>query len=538
MTEPIGPLDLRLSRSSINSGTIKQQMSINRKSRFKQHLDEKRLRIMTDSRSKSLRSPLIVNQTCVSPLDRKLSRHTDIFICPICQACSDKLESFVDHMALHVVQGSTDRDPSNFSDETAFEVHSTDRVNSFKEDVQSKSTRTSSTNSQFDEQETNFADQCRDQCTLVETNQHSEIIGCKSRTLTAMKNETLKSTQACTICETGLEFSSVSALQNHVQTVHIQKVYQCARCEKNFPTKSACTEHIFLDHIEQKLNVGSFDPGDHLHTLSYLIPLLQSIYEDGPNQLPQSIVQQEGESFDEYGTKVTFQIPIFTQSLLRMQSTKGRTDGLPSKFMQILKYITQPGNHQKVSTKKDMSNEVEMNSETMSCERSTPNKPNQQLQNPSEFPQNDKTCSKRFRIIQLEAKASLNETGNIARMDEKDEETKHNHSLLVRKKNMFQSIPTEQVLSAREEAQSQSFKDVTLPLSRRLDNFFKCVPSYNPWLLSHPVRNLLPVELASKVDSFEAARLCHFCLKGFPDEMAVLRHQVAEHSLTEELPQQ
>ncbi|KAF5404054.1 hypothetical protein PHET_02078 [Paragonimus heterotremus] len=535
MTEPIGPLDLRLSRNSLNSGTIKQQMSINRKSRFKQHLGGKRLRIMTDSRSKSFRSPLVVNRTHMSPLDRKLSRHTGIFICPICQACSDSLESFVDHMALHVVQGSTDRDPSNFSDETAFEVHPTDRDNSSREDVQRKSTRKSSANSQFDGQETNFADQCGDQCTLVETNQHCEITGCNSRTLSTVKKETLKSTQACTICENGREFSSVSALQNHIQTAHIQKVYQCARCEKSFPTKSACTEHIFLDHIEQKLNVGSFDSGDHLHTLSYLVPLLQSIYEDGPNQLPQSIVQQAGESFDEYGTRVTFQIPIFTQSLSRMQSDRGLTDGLPSKFMQILKYIIQPGNHQKVSTKEDSSTEVEMNGKTIPCERSAVNKPNQQQQDPSESPRNDKTCSKKLRIIQLETEASLSETCNSARTDEK---TKHNTSLLVRKKNKFQSIPTEEILSTREAAQIQSFKDVTLPLSRRLDNFFKCVPSYNPWLLSHPVRNLLPVELASKVDSFEAARLCHFCLKEFPDEMAVLRHQVAEHSLTEELPRQ
>ncbi|KAF6770509.1 hypothetical protein AHF37_10980 [Paragonimus kellicotti] len=380
MTEPIGPLDLRLSRNSISNGTMKQQMSINRKSRFKQHLDGKRLHTLTDSSSKSLRSPLIVNSTRVSPVDSKLARHTDIFICPICQACCDSLESFVDHMALHVVQGSTDRDPSSFSDESAFAVHPTDCISSSKEDVQGKSIRTSSTNSQFEGQETNFAEQCGDQCTLVETNQHREISGCKSRTLPTVKNEKVKSTQLCTICETGLEFSSVSALQNHVQTAHIQKIYQCARCEESFSTKSACTEHIFLDHIEQKLNVGSFDSEDHLHTLSYLIPLLQSIYEDGPDQFPQSIVQQAGESYDEYGTRVTFQIPIFTQSLLRMQSAKGRTDGLPSKFMQILKYITQPGNRQKVSTEEDSSNEVEMNGETLPCKRSTVNKPNQQLQ--------------------------------------------------------------------------------------------------------------------------------------------------------------
>ncbi|CAH8436432.1 unnamed protein product [Dicrocoelium dendriticum] len=59
------------------------------------------------------------------------------------------------------------------------------------------------------------------------------------------------------------------------------------------------------------------------------------------------------------------------------------------------------------------------------------------------------------------------------------------------------------------------------------------VTAYNLLLRSHPVHSLLPSELASSMDSTEAAKRCHFCLKEFTDEMAVLRHQVQSHKLLE-----
>ncbi|CAH8625222.1 unnamed protein product [Schistosoma bovis] len=48
---------------------------------------------------------------------------------------------------------------------------------------------------------------------------------------------------------------------------------------------------------------------------------------------------------------------------------------------------------------------------------------------------------------------------------------------------------------------------------------------------SHPVLGLLPYEIASKMDSYKASKICHLCLKEFTDEMTVLHHQVEEHSL-------
>ncbi|KAH8862471.1 hypothetical protein KSF78_0002341 [Schistosoma japonicum] len=53
-------------------------------------------------------------------------------------------------------------------------------------------------------------------------------------------------------------------------------------------------------------------------------------------------------------------------------------------------------------------------------------------------------------------------------------------------------------------------------------------------LRSHPVLGLLPHEIASKVDSYKASRICHLCLKEFADEMTVLHHQVEEHSLDDQ----
>ncbi|CAI2733365.1 unnamed protein product [Schistosoma spindalis] len=50
-------------------------------------------------------------------------------------------------------------------------------------------------------------------------------------------------------------------------------------------------------------------------------------------------------------------------------------------------------------------------------------------------------------------------------------------------------------------------------------------------LHSHPVLRLLPYEIASKLDSYKASKICHLCLKEFTDEMTVLHHQVEEHSL-------
>ncbi|CAH8599696.1 unnamed protein product [Schistosoma mattheei] len=51
---------------------------------------------------------------------------------------------------------------------------------------------------------------------------------------------------------------------------------------------------------------------------------------------------------------------------------------------------------------------------------------------------------------------------------------------------------------------------------------------------SHPVLGLLPYEIASKMDSYKASKICHVCLKEFTDEMTVLHHQVEEHSLEDD----
>ncbi|CAH8637217.1 unnamed protein product [Heterobilharzia americana] len=64
-----------------------------------------------------------------------------------------------------------------------------------------------------------------------------------------------------------------------------------------------------------------------------------------------------------------------------------------------------------------------------------------------------------------------------------------------------------------------------------LQDIHESVPSCVFLLRSHPVLGLLPHEIASRVDSYKASKMCHICLKEFTDEMTVLHHQVEAHSL-------
>uniref|UniRef100_A0A183AHL1 C2H2-type domain-containing protein n=1 Tax=Echinostoma caproni TaxID=27848 RepID=A0A183AHL1_9TREM len=87
-----------------------------------------------------------------------------------------------------------------------------------------------------------------------------------------------------------------------------------------------------------------------------------------------------------------------------------------------------------------------------------------------------------------------------------------------------------------EPKEDQARSNLSQPFGAGVNNLLCLFRNCSPLLSSHPVRSLLPAELASKVDSFKAAKLCHLCLKEFPDEMSVLRHQVKSHSLEEEPP--
>uniref|UniRef100_A0A5K3FUK2 C2H2-type domain-containing protein n=1 Tax=Mesocestoides corti TaxID=53468 RepID=A0A5K3FUK2_MESCO len=52
-------------------------------------------------------------------------------------------------------------------------------------------------------------------------------------------------------------------------------------------------------------------------------------------------------------------------------------------------------------------------------------------------------------------------------------------------------------------------------------------------LFDHPLQRLLPPHVAVALDRSAVAKICHYCLKDFPDEMAVLKHQVSSHQLDE-----
>ncbi|KAL3310075.1 hypothetical protein Ciccas_011365 [Cichlidogyrus casuarinus] len=51
---------------------------------------------------------------------------------------------------------------------------------------------------------------------------------------------------------------------------------------------------------------------------------------------------------------------------------------------------------------------------------------------------------------------------------------------------------------------------------------------------AYPVKRLLPPDVVAKLDDRKVAGICHYCLQEFPDEMAVLRHQMETHRLDEE----
>nr|CAH8871414.1 unnamed protein product [Trichobilharzia regenti] len=91
------------------------------------------------------------------------------------------------------------------------------------------------------------------------------------------------------------------------------------------------------------------------------------------------------------------------------------------------------------------------------------------------------------------------------------------------------TTPPSEFKSTKNDTESKSSSELNEPVENLdLEN---TVPSCIFLLRSHPVLGLLPHEIASKVDSYKASKICHICLKEFTDEMTVLHHQVEQHSL-------
>ncbi|KAK4475618.1 hypothetical protein MN116_000632 [Schistosoma mekongi] len=347
----------------------------------------------------------------------------------------------------------------------------------------------------------------------------------------------------CKICKHGLTFEQLTNLLDHIQTKHLSIEYRCNGCQQIFSDRIQCLVHILCQHIttvqlitdnnhttNNQTDLSSSGSSNSFSSSSNAMTtnnndvlcddnenisckyqhsnnvwcnntLLRNMYENNPmimNEINDDIIYFKQQSDDHPEDHVNtieksdancnchtqslihFLSMLFWRSLSSINWIQSDTNEIVNKHIKLLNTELNQSHENRISNSDECTQSVKLKS----------------------------ASSASSSILNLQANCvteqSTHKTINMALLEE------------VKSKQINQSI---------EENQSNEVNQVDL-----YQTSWNCVHL----LHSHPVLGLLPHEIASKVDSYKASRICHLCLKEFTDEMTVLHHQVEEHSLEDQ----
>ncbi|TGZ68695.1 hypothetical protein CRM22_004133 [Opisthorchis felineus] len=506
MTECTAPLDLRLLTK-----LHKRKINIKEPARRK--------RSHSSGNSPDLRPSQSTINTETGTNQHQCKRRIDIFICPICRKHTTCLEGFAEHMALHVTRGSTTTSVS----EDPLDSERRDSTVKFSRNNLSPAA-VSKTSSQL---EAKFPGQLFSSHT---TNKDEVATTHRRDDLKTEKIGVPSEKSVCTICCPVVMLPDHLSLKEHIQSNHIKACYQCQCCERYFSSKLACENHIFTHHVGQS-TVENLTDKFH-ETVSYLIPILRTITA---NPHP-PVMLVGGQSMEQQREPSNWSVPTVLPASHVEKHPPLPTDKvnvseplaglLPEIILEVLQHILPTcrsvvqeqlvdDNKSCAATENDAGNQSKSSSTTTKHPS-----PTQSLQHEMSSPQPlEGTREDLLRLKELRTKPNLSLTSSTTNSNQQKLKNSANgpaKSATTQPGDCW--VANKQVISCG-------------PETSLAHASFNSLSSYTSLIYSHPVRSLLPVEIASKVNSLEAAKLCHVCLQEFTDEMAVLRHQVGAHSL-------
>ncbi|CAL8085479.1 unnamed protein product [Calicophoron daubneyi] len=463
----------------------------------------------------------------------------DVFICPMCRQQSLGLQSFVEHMAIHMGAKPLHEnfEPSSINctkphqqignermktEEDKFNLDALEDKN-HKQYGQTEDTRNSPSKSLVQSCPATTAESIL-RCTGVNTK-------CLSESETPSTAEKFE----CCICSGTRKYQDAFELISHVQENHMNTVYECVSCKLHYPTRLSCLNHIFEIHFEQypplpqktsisadykstedlpkmKVDEQSLPHtnaaiGKHSVLFSQLQTLGKNYTKVGQGTEHHELAFRGHEEFSSLDTTSWFTQPVtsyslfdFLNQLIHLQTRLCPLGGAESPLLPVSK--RNPNTYQQ--------NGGQLNHSTDTPQFRMNNTSGQQT---SECSSSESGADLTHHCMSSVSQVHLPQTNS---------DSSEGRYLLT--PNSDKNKLSEDVAERGAGLQCNQYA---------MMNFFKIMSTYGPLIRSHPVRSLLPWDLALKIDSCEASKLCHFCLKEFPDEMAVLRHQVESHSLEE-----
>ncbi|KAH8862470.1 hypothetical protein EWB00_010209 [Schistosoma japonicum] len=450
-------------------------------------------------------------------------KQSDTFNCSICNMETINFNMFIQHMVLHLNQLTNDTTINTLSDK-----HSLHECNKRKSQMamMTMTTMTAIMMTMMTSKRLPFNEILNnEQLSFLLTN---EYLIKQNNQSNKQINECLH--LMCNICKHELIFEQFTNLMDHLQTKHLSIEYRCNGCHQIFSDRIQCLVHILCQHIttvqlltdnnhttNNLTNLSSSSSNNnnpmittnnnnvlcddnenitckyqHSNNVWCNNTLLRNMYQNNPmiinelnddNHLEDHVNTMEKSSANcncHTQSLIHFLSMLFWRSLSSINWMQSDTDELVDKHIKVLNTESNQSHENRISISDECTQSVTLTS----------------------------ASSASSSILNLQAdyvtQESTHKTINMVLLDE------------VKSRQMNQSI---------EENQSNEVNQIDL-----YQTSLNCVHL----LRSHPVLGLLPHEIASKVDSYKASRICHLCLKEFADEMTVLHHQVEEHSLDDQ----
>ncbi|CAH8552629.1 unnamed protein product [Schistosoma turkestanicum] len=485
--------------------------------------------------------------------------NSDIFICSICQMETVNFNMFVQHMALHFNQL-----PENSTNQSTIDQFNSHKFIQEYIKTKNKADMTMVNDTLNNEQTLLENIKYLDLLMLKNFNKNGKFYEQDDNNNNNNNKELNDLILTCSICDYQLNFDQFTDLMTHLQNKHLVTDYRCNGCEEIFSDRIQCLVHILYYHITtEKPTIQENDTTVHLSddTNSSVSTCNNYVNTD----TKKSISNHENENISciyqhlnsSWFTDIKSHNHLSTNNTLIMkQQTNSFSNELSNQSNLILKSFTHLMNANKQTT-------IDLNK--LISDQSITHESNQT----DKFTMNDTCQTKPFidfltmlfwpslwsvhwmqpnvEGISDRPMRLITEDSNEHMLSKSEECIKPSVSSSVLTSSASPFIPFDSSVHFQRNGETQEFthKLVDTISSDQIEN--KKINEFNLssqqnqsneeqtdfifLLRSHPVLGLLPHEIASKVDSYKASKICHLCLKEFTDEMTVLHHQVEEHSL-------
>ncbi|CAH8870837.1 unnamed protein product [Trichobilharzia szidati] len=493
---------------------------------------------------------------------------SEIFICPMCHMEATSFNIFAQHMAVHFNQ-LPETSPNDSVNTYGFDLPGhLQGIMGGRCSIDTETMNNTSVGSEVVN---------RDKTELLELikeyipNKNSfgkETIGNSDKKIIFSNTNVL----SCSICSHPTTFDQFADLLNHLQTKHLLTYYHCGGCEEKFTDRNRCLVHILSYHADLKNPIENTESDVRRDASSFNITT-KSVEDTDQGKL---ISHNENESCKHYSLDGEWDTKRRLSKMDPDNTTMKEKGPLQDHNAGIcLKNNPYSSKCQLVtddhSKSSNLSSQVVVESNKESCDHHDGSE--------SKLNTSNTNCMCRaqslihflsmlfwpslwsFDLMRTDTEEQLG--GQLKTLNAT---TSRNMEHISKSEDCVLSFPSAPVppptrslpsssLSClqrkAETEESQSIKGRTTPpgeyKSKKNDTECKSsselnepaenldlehtVPSCIFLLRSHPVLGLLPHEIASKVDSYKASKICHICLKEFTDEMTVLHHQVEQHSL-------